>query len=120
MDVRIKTTDYQLTPGTSEYLDERVRHIEKLLGEDASQARCEIEIGRDGHAKHGANIWVAEIQVSYPGGRIVRATNHSESVNGAIDDAKAELERQMREEKKVQTSFLKRSGMAAKRLLRLD
>ncbi len=31
MDIRIKTNDYQMTPEISDYVDERVAHIEKFL-----------------------------------------------------------------------------------------
>ena len=121
MDIRIKQTDYQLLPDTSRYLDERLRHIEKLLGSDAVLARCEVELGRDaGHSRHGDNMWFAEMNVTYPGSAMLRATNRSESINGAIDDAKAELERQIRSGKKLHQRVIRRTGALAKRLLRME
>jgi ribosomal subunit interface protein len=121
MDIRIKSTDYQMTPETATYLDERLAHIEKLLDRDAELARCEVEVGRDaGRPRHGANIWFAEINISQPGERLIRATNHSESINGAIDDAKEEIARQIRREKKVHIRMWRKGGAFAKRLMRLD
>ncbi len=106
---------------TTEYLSDRLTHVEKLLAGDAELARCEVELGRDaGRPRHGENIWYVEIQVLRPGQPSLRATNRSESINGAIDDAKAELERQIRNEKRVHTRFLRSSGAFAKRLLRLE
>jgi ribosomal subunit interface protein len=121
MDIRTKTTDYQMPQEVAAYLDERLAHVEKLLGADTSLVRCEVEIGRDsGHSKHGDNMWFAEISVSRPGFGMLRATNRSESVNGAIDDAKAELERQIRSEKQFHRRIVKRAGAFAKRLLRME
>jgi len=102
------------------YLNDRIAHIEKLLANDGELARCEIELGRDaGKPRHGANIWYAEIQVVRPGEPTLRATNRSESINGAIDDAKAELERQIHNEKRIHTRVLRKAGTLAKGILRL-
>jgi len=120
MEIRIKSSDFEMTPDISSYLDERLAHLEKLLGTEAMSARCEIEIGRDaGRPRHG-NIYFAEMQLFNPGGKLLRATNRSESINGAIDDAKQELERQIRQDKKLHIRLLRKGGTFAKRLLRLD
>ncbi|MEK7601315.1 MAG: HPF/RaiA family ribosome-associated protein [Patescibacteria group bacterium] len=120
MNIRIKTTGYEMTQETQSYLNERLLRIEKLLNGDAELARCEVEIGRDaGNQRHGANLWFAEFNIQSPGGRLVRATNRSESINGAIDDAKAEAERQIRRERKVHIRMWRRSGAAFKKLLRM-
>lgn len=120
MDIRIKATDYQLTDEARSYLDERLAHIEKLVAAKADIARCEVELGRDaGRPRHGANIWFAEIRVVVPGEMNVYARNNSESINGAIDDVKEEVVRQLRQEKKLHIRVLRRGGAAVKRLLRL-
>src|SRR3989344_1696592 len=118
MDIRIKVTDYQLTPETHAYLDERIAHIEKFVAHKANVARCEVELGRDaGRPRHGANIWFAEIHIVIPGEGMVYARNNSESINGAIDDVKEEVERQIRRGKKLHIRVLRKGGAAVKRLL---
>jgi len=119
MDIRVKATDYQMTPKTAEYLDQRVASLAKLLVGFEDVARIEIELGRDaGRPRHGANIWFAEMQVIVPGSERVYARNNSESVNGAIDDVKEEVERQLRRERKLHIRLYRKSGALAKRLLR--
>ena len=119
MDVRIKATGFQLTPDISAYLDSRLTHLEKMLADDAALARCEVELGRDaGRPRHGANIWFAEVTIKSPGGPHARATNHSESINGAIDDVKEEIERQLRGEKKLHMRVLRKTGGAIKRWMK--
>ena len=108
-----------MTPEISSYLDERLRSLEKFLGSDADHARCEVEIGRDaGRPRHGKNIWMAEINITYPGSETIRATNHAESVNAAIDDVKEEMERLLRSERKLHTRLMRQGGAFAKYLMR--
>jgi len=119
MNTRIKTTDYEITGEVSSYLDARLATLEKLLGDDAAVARCEVEIGRDaGNMRHGEHVWFAEISVRTPGGMDARATNRAASINAAIDDVKEEVERQLRREKQAHIRVLRKSGAALKRLMR--
>ena len=119
MDTRIKTTDYQMTPETRTYLDQRVASLAKSLTGFEDVARIEVEIGRDaGRPRHGANIWFAEMQVIVPGQERIYARNNSESVNGAIDDVKEEAERQLRRERKIHIRLYRKGGALAKRLMR--
>lgn len=119
MDIRIKTTDYQITPEVSAYLDERIAPIEKLLGSDAQNARIEVELGRDGgNQRHSDHAWRVEINVSYPGGQSVRATNNAENINTAIDDAKEEAMRQLRGSRQASRDVMRRTGAAIKRFMR--
>ncbi len=119
MDIRIKATDYEMTPKTQDYLDQRISALAKLLTGFEDVTRIEVEIGRDaGRPRHGANIWFAEMRVIVPGQERVYARNNSESVNGAIDDVKEEVERQLRRERKMHIRLFRKSGAFAKRLLR--
>lgn len=120
MDVRVKGTDFQITPDVRAYLDNRIASLQKFLAGDEDVARIEVELGRDaGRPRHGANIWFAEIHVIIPGGERVYARNNSESINGAIDDVKEEVERQLRRERKIHIRLYRKGGALAKRLLRL-
>lgn len=120
MDIRIKTTDYEMTPEVSSYLHERIAAVEKMLGGEAGLARCEVEIARAaGNQHHAEHMWKAEFNLSYPGGPRLRATNHAQSVNAAIDDAKEELARQLRTEKQTHRRLIRKTGAAIKRWMRL-
>ena len=44
MDIRVKTNDFQMTPEMSGYLDDRLAHVEKFLGGETGQTRCEVEL----------------------------------------------------------------------------
>ena len=119
MDIRIKTTDYEITPEVSAYLDERIAALEKFLTGDPEITRCEVERGRAaGRPRHGANIWFAEISVIQPGMTRVHARNNAQSINAAIDDVKEEVERQLRSEKKLHIRLMRKTGAAVKSWMR--
>lgn len=119
MDIRIKATDYEMTPEVADYLDHKIASLGKHLGGSQDVARIEVELGRDaGGQRHGNNMWFAEIRVVIPGDEPVYARNNSESVNGAIDDVKEEAERQLRKRKHASMSYIRKSGAMLKRLMR--
>lgn len=119
MNVRIKATDFKITPVIQKYLDARLATLEKLLADDANAARCEVELGRDARGqRHGEHVWFAEVTISVPGGPKARATNRGSTINEAIDDVKEEVERQLRKEKKSKISATRKGGATAKRLLK--
>ncbi|HWP61274.1 MAG TPA: HPF/RaiA family ribosome-associated protein [Candidatus Paceibacterota bacterium] len=121
MDMRIKATEMKLSPTTGRYLDEKLAHIEKMLGADSELARCEVELGRDaGRPRHGANIFFAEITLMRPGRDDLRATNHSESLHGAIDDVQSEIARQVRSNKRVAMRGSRKKGREVKRLMQKE
>lgn len=119
MDIRIKTTDFQMASDVEKYLNERIAMLERVL-EDVSLARVEVELGRDaGRPRHGKNIWFAEIHVISPGSARVYARNNGETINEAIDDAKDEAVRQLQRSKQIHRRVLRKGGAMVKRLLRL-
>ena len=66
MDVRIKTTDYELTAAARKYLQSRLASLEKLLGSDAAITRCEVVLGRAaGRPKHGDHLYFAEFVIYF-------------------------------------------------------
>lgn len=117
MDLRIKTTDYQLTDETRSYLDDKIASIKKILGNEAASARCEVTLGRAvGHSENG-DVWRAEIIVQNSGERHVAAAR-AESINAAIDQAKDEMLQQLRKSKGKEVSLMRRMGARLKKFAR--
>lgn len=119
MDIRTKTTDYQMTEDTENYLEERLEALKKFVGSNPELTRCEVEIGRDaGRPRHGKNIYFAEIRVITPGENDVYARNNAETVNAAIDDVKEEVEYQLRKRKRRGMYSARHLGASVKRWMR--
>lgn len=117
MDIRIKTTNYQMQSETSQYLDKKIADIEKFVDESEGAARCEVEVGRAaGHPERG-NIWMAEVHLIYKG-REYRSVATAESVNAAIDEAKDDIMRQLRRDKRFHIRIARRGGALLKRIIR--
>ncbi|MEK7155476.1 MAG: ribosome-associated translation inhibitor RaiA [Patescibacteria group bacterium] len=115
MEIRIKTTNYEMPAATAAYLDEKIASLERLVHDEAT--RCEVEIGRGvGHSQQG-DVWKAEIMVHQFGERFI-AIAEEESVNAAIDIAKDEMLQQLRKGKDKNTSLVKRMGARLKRWAR--
>jgi len=114
MDLRLKVTDYEMTPETSAYLDAKLEDIGKLLGH---ADRCEVELGRAiGHSQQG-KVWKAEIVVLHEGDRF-RAIAQEESVTAAIDIVKDEILQQLRKHKGRTTTMSRRVGLRIKNWMR--
>ncbi len=119
MDVRVRATDFQMDTATSQYLQQKLASLEKLLGADAALARCEVELGRSGGAqRHGEYTWFAEIQVMYPGSTRIVARNQEPTIHSAIDQAQDEAMMQLRKEKRLHARVLRKTGAAVKRWMR--
>lgn len=111
MEIRIKASDYEMTPEVSAYLDEKIATLERLVHDAA--ARCEVEIGRAvGHSEHG-DVWKAEIVITNFGERLY-VIAQEESVNAAIDIAKDEMLQQLRKSKGKHATLLRRFGARLK------
>lgn len=117
MEIRTKTTDYEMPLETERYLQDRLQSLEKLLGTHAQTARCEVELGRAiGHSLQG-NVWKAEF-VMVLGGERLRAEAVAETVNAAIDAAKDEMQQQLRKTKGKSATLTRRTGAKIKEWLR--
>lgn len=109
-----------MNDSVSNYLDERIGTIERHLGEDAEKTRLEVEVGKDaGHSQRGENFF-AEFQIRIPGGNYSRVVGTAETLQAAIDEAKDEILRKLRTNKREHAGFLRKSGAALKRLLRME
>lgn len=116
MDIRIKTTNYEITSEVSSYLDEKIQAIEKFLDESDELARCEAEVGRAaGHPERG-NIWRAEINLIFKGQQL-RAEAEAETVNAAIDEVKDDIMQQLHREKRLDIRLARRGGALLKRMM---
>lgn len=114
--VQTKTTNFDMTPEVSEYLEGKLAMLDKLItvaDEDAVRCDVEIEQVRDQHA----NAWRAELNLSIEGG-LYRAEARGETAQAAIDQAKDELQRQLRRHKSKRRDLMKRGGASLKKLLK--
>ncbi len=117
MNVNIKTKgEVNLNDELSTYIDEKIEAVKKYLNfEDEDAVFIEVEL-QDGEVEKERNFR-ADITVNAPGER-VHAVGWGENLHAALDEAKDELSRRLRRDKKKKLSLLKKAGRKFKDLLR--
>ncbi len=118
MDVRIKTTGFDMNDQLSVYLDERLAALDKFIDVNDTTARCEVEIGKTaGHSVRADDQWRAELNVSCLQGTF-RTEATAATVNAAIDEAKDEMLRRLRRSKRRYVHLIRKTGARLKRMVR--
>lgn len=97
---------------TQEYVIKRLRAIEKLLNWEESH--FEVEIGLDKKGK-----FRVEVMIKMPG-RLYRAEETTESVEGSVDIVESELQGQIRKDKERVANLRVRGGRSIKKRLVID
>ncbi|MFC1730763.1 ribosome hibernation-promoting factor, HPF/YfiA family [candidate division KSB1 bacterium] len=113
----IKTTDFEMTPEVSDYLDEKLRSLEKYINKDDESIKCDVEVGKTTEHHQSGKIFRAEINVSI-GKKMFRAAAEEESMNAAIDIAKDEITKRLKRSKDRRFALLKKGGEKVKNILR--
>lgn len=112
MDIRLKTTGYEMESAVAAYLDDKLAAIEKMVTDDAT--RCEVDVGRAaGHPQQG-RIWKAEIILTHFGERLT-ALAQEESPKAAIDIAKDEIVTLLRKTRSKHVTQTRRVGARLKK-----
>ena len=117
MHYNIKTTDFEMTPEVSTYLDDKLRSLEKYINKDDESVKCEVEIGKTTEHHQSGKIFRAEINVSI-GKKMFRTESVETSMNAAIDMAKDEMVKRLKRSKEKRFALLKKGGDKMKNILK--
>ncbi len=116
MKTNIKATGIELTGAIKTYLDERLSYLEKFMGERATNASAQVEIGKETkHHKHG-ELFRAEINLSV-GHHHLRAVATESDLYAAIDKIKDEMAREIKNKQHKEKALVKKGGRAMKQAL---
>ncbi len=117
MNITIKATKYQLTPGTAAILEEKLAAPLRLLGEKGENALLEVEVQEappEGRSSEPCRL-VARLIVD-------NDVYHAEAVKptpqSAADRVRGELEAEIRRSRGRARKFFKRGTSAIKNMLR--
>ena len=120
MKITIKGTNLQLSDSIYSYIQKKLESLEKLInvptkapiGKPAAEAWFEVEKTTD-HQRKG-EIFRAEIQIKLPGAEGIRSESTKWDLHQAIDEAKDEMQRQLKRYKNKQDAKNKRGARKAK------
>lgn len=116
MNLKIKSTNLEITEEIKKYLDKVCDSVAKFFKNDTS-VKCDVEFAKTtAHHKHG-DIFRAEIHITG------KNTNHyasaeEDDIYKAIDAVKDEILREVRSNKAKKLSVLRKSGSKIKKIIK--
>ncbi len=114
MNYNIKGTGLEITPELREYVETRLEHAQKFLGEDSTalaQVELEHSPARDG-GKYRAEFTVSA------SGEVFRSEEWASGMHEAIDLALGDLARELRRNKKKRLHNVRHAAVRVKEYLR--
>lgn len=129
MKLTIKTTRIEITNAISEYIEKRIRPLEKFIesfrgdvfieGSQKIKKEAEIIIDVGKELGEGKGLFFAKAQILFPGKELIVKTT-SYDLRKAIDNLKAAMQRKLTEEKKKPMAVHKRGARSSKKDFKLD
>ncbi len=116
MKINFKSTQIELAPEITNYCQQKLDSLDKLLTDDES-AFLDVELGKTTEHHKQGEIFRAEINL-HTAGKNFRAEAVGEDLYLAIDEAKDELLSEVKRYKKKQGAMLRRGGRMVKDFLR--
>lgn len=117
MRLNLKATGITLDDQTRSYLHKRLQSISKLIDVEDPAVIVDVELGRTTRHRRQGDIFFAEINI-HRGREAFRAVSECENLFAAIDAMRDDIARELFSRKGREQSMLRRSGQAAKALLR--
>lgn len=118
MKINLKTKNFSLTPSIKNYLEQKLNYLDKfLIFDDSTFVNVELSKVTKHHRK--GNVFKAEINLNVPG-RLIRAAAEEWDLRVAIDRARDNLRREIRNNKEKNASFYKKGARMLKKFLKSE
>ena len=124
MKIIIKSKNIKITKELEEYINEKISPIEKLINlpenEEKKKTLKEIIVEVKKETKHHKKGFLlkTELRIHLPG-KTIYVESVTENLNLSINEAKRELEREIKKYKNKKISVEKREGRKAKKDIKL-
>jgi putative sigma-54 modulation protein len=116
MQIKIKTTNFSLTPAINSYLENKLNSLDKLLPKDES-IFADVELAKTTRHHQKGDIFKAEINLTVSG-KLIRAVAEEWDLRVAIDAVKDELQREIKGNKEKSESLYKKGARLFKKIIR--
>lgn len=117
MNLNIKTTNISLTPEIREHFEKKLRMLDRFINFDRDNVYVQAELGKISEHHRSGEIFRAEINLKIAG-HDFRAVSEKNDLYAAIDEAKDELGREVKNAKQKRVSLVRRGAQKLKNLLR--
>lgn len=93
--INIQSSNLELTPALTEYIERKIGGLEKFLKKfETDSVLAEVDVGRSTrHHRHG-RVYHVDVNLVFPGG-MLRAAHDDEDVRVAVDAVKEKLKREI-------------------------
>lgn len=115
--INTKATNIEINRKLANYLEKRLRTLERLISKGETDLVCDVELERVTRHHQSGKIFRAEINLRIAG-KLFRAEATEDKIEDAIDHAKNELKRELRRSRDKKQSLFKRGSRKAKDILR--
>ncbi len=118
MQIKIKTTNIELTDVISSYVEEKLQSVEKfMVPHEEEEPVMYVEVGKTTKHHNSGDILRAEVTMTVRGKQF-RAVSEKSDLYAAIDDMKDELIRELNSYKNRERTLMRRGAGMIKNLLR--
>lgn len=118
MQIKIHSTNFDITPAIEQYVYKKISSLEKFIG-GGEQVLCEVEIGRTTRHHKSGDIFRAEVNILEPGNKQIYAVAEEGDLYAAIDIVRDEAERLIISQKNKRSTLFRRGGAKIKQLLKM-
>ncbi len=117
MQIKIKTTNFSLTPAIETYLLSKLGSLDKFLLRNKN-AVAFVELAKTTKHHQQGDIFKAEVNLRVNGDKLIRAAAERWDLRVAIDEVKDELQEEIKKYKDKRETFYKKGARLFKKLLR--
>jgi putative sigma-54 modulation protein len=115
MNINIKATNMELTGAISDYVNKRLASLEKFSKN--TEITGYVEVGKTtNHHKQG-DVFKAELDININGDKFFAMSEQSD-LYAAIDDAKEEISRKIKNNKDRKQTLFKRGASSVKKMIK--
>ena len=98
MKIPIKGTNIELSDSVYQYINDKIGSLDKFV-KNVSPVECWVEVERTTKHHRSGDIFRAEVQIKLPGSQGVRAESTQWDLHQAIDEAKNDMQQQLKKYK---------------------
>ncbi len=118
MQIKIKTTNMELTGAIRAYVEGKIQNVEKfIIAHKQEEVFTEIEIGKTTNHHNSGEVFRAEAMIRVRGKQF-RAVSEKDDLYAAIDSVRDELVREINSNKGRERALIRRGAWMVKNLLR--
>ena|SRR5258708_5028711 len=118
-ETKVMFTGIEHSDTVTDYIEKKLALAKRILsgGADGMRGIFRVEVGRTTNHHRTGEVFRAEINFT-GGGYSARAVSERDDLYAALDDAKDDLDRELKRARKKKVTLVRRGGIALKNMLR--